>query len=183
MIGNIVARRYAGALFAIGKKKGADELAAFGKDLSALVEALEAAPDLKKVFRNPIFSVEEKKQVIGKVLDSMSPTATVRNFCFLLADKKRLPYLGDIASVFASYLDAEQGVLRGEVVTAIALSEAKQGDVKNKLESQAGRSLVLDFSTDASILGGLILKVGDRVMDASLRAQLGILKENIKRGE
>ncbi len=59
----------------------------------------------------------------------------------------------------------------------------KQKDLKAKLEKQTGRKLVLDFSTDKSILGGVVLKVGDNIMDASLRAQLEILKENIKRGE
>ena len=68
-------------------------------------------------------------------------------------------------------------------MTAIELANAKRDKVKAQLEAQAGRKLELGFSVDKNILGGVVLKVGDRILDASLRAQLGILKDNIKRGE
>jgi F-type H+-transporting ATPase subunit delta len=183
LIGSIVARRYAKALYALGRKKGVDELEAYAKDLDALAAALAASPELVRVFRNPIFSVEEKKGVVAKLLDAISPTGTVRNFCFLLADKERLPVLGEIVAFFNALLDVDRGVLRGELVTAVELAEAKQQAVLQQLEGQAKQKLVLDFSVDENILGGVVLKIGDRTLDASLRAQLGILKENIKRGE
>jgi F-type H+-transporting ATPase subunit delta len=107
----------------------------------------------------------------------------VRNFCHLLADKERLGFLPEIEAEFSRLLDAEKGVIRGELVTAVELDDAKQEAVKKQLESQAGSQLILDFSTNDDILGGVVLKVGDKVLDGSLRAQLDILKENIKRGE
>ena len=183
MINNVAARRYAKALFAIGKEKGGAELDTYGKDLAALGEVMEGAPELVRVFKNPIFSVEEKRAVLGKILDAVSASPMVRNFCALLADKGRLAVLTDIMAVFSTLLDAEKGVVRGELVTAIELGDAKQKAVKAQLEKQAGRQLELDFSVDSAILGGVMLKVGDNVMDASLRAQLNILKETIKRGE
>lgn len=183
MTGNVVARRYARALFAIGKEEGPKALDTYGKDLAQLAESLAKAPQLLRMFRNPIFSVEEKKGVLDKLVAKLEINNVVANFCRLLAEKERLGMLPDIEAVFSTLLDAEQGVVRGELVTAVKLAAAKQKDLKAKLEKQTGRKLVLDFSVDKSIIGGVMLKVGDNIMDASLRAQLEILKENIKRGE
>lgn len=183
MTGNIVARRYAKALFSIGQEKGADALDAYGKDLSGLAEILDQAPELLRIFRNPIISVDEKKQVLEKLFAKLKPSDVVKNFCLLLADKERLSALPDIIAVYSELLDIEQGVVRGELVTAIKLDSKKQTAVKKELEKKSGKKLVLDFEADKSILGGVVLKVGDMIMDASLRAQLGMLQENIKRGE
>ena len=183
MTGNIIARRYARALFSLGKKASSDELSAFGKELDALAGVIESTPELGKIFRNPIISVEEKKALLGALLDKVQVSGIVRNFCNLLADKDRLSAIPEIQAFYNVLLDADQGVVRGELITAIKLPKAKREKVKSQLEKQAGQKLFLSFSTDKSILGGVVLKVGDKVLDASLRAQLGILKENIKRGE
>ena len=183
MTGNVVASRYAGALFALGKQSGPREVESYGRDLDALAEALRDGPELFRVFRNPLFSIEEKSRLVSAVLDKISAEKMVRNFCLLLAEKERLSLLPEIQAHYSTLLDVENGVLRGTVTTAIALDEEKQGKLKERLERQADRSIVLGFNEDPDILGGLILTVGDRIMDASLRAQLGILKENIKRGE
>ncbi len=184
MTGNIVARRYAKALFAVAQAqsdKGA--LAQYGDDLARLAEVLENAPELTKIFRNPIFGAEEKRGVITKVLDKVAACAMVRNFCQLLADKNRLSFLPEINASYGTLLDLAQGVLRGKLVTAVKLSDAVQKNVVNKLQSESGRQVVLEYEVDQDIIGGLMLKVGDKVLDASIRAQLQILKENIKRGE
>jgi len=178
-----VARRYASALFAVGKKKGAADLEAYGKDLAALAEVLQGAPELVRLFKNPIIGPDDKRKVLENIAGKVVQSAVVKNFCQLLVDKGRLACLSDIEAHFHSLLDVEQGVVRGTLITAVALADAKQQEVVKSLEAKADRKLVLDFSVDSSILGGVVLKVGDKVLDASLRAQLGILKENIKRGE
>lgn len=183
MTGNIVARRYARALFAIGQAEGDAALKSYGTDLANLAEVLEGAPELVKIFKNPIFSAEEKKGVVKKVMEKTGPTPMVVNFCSLLADKDRLACLPEIEKYYSELLDAAQGLLRGELVTAVKLTDKMQKDVQKKLETQAGKTIALDFEVDKEILGGLMLKVGDKVLDASIRAQLEILKENIKRGE
>lgn len=183
MTASIVARRYAKALFAIGKDKGEAELEAYGKDLASLATVLEQTPELVKVFRNPIFSVEEKKAVVDKILSQLEPSRTIRNFFMLLADNDRLPYIPEINAYFGVLLDEEKGVVRGQLLTAIGLADAKQAEVKKQLESQLGKQLVLDFASDPAILGGVVLKVGDKILDASLRAQLSNMKEAMKRGD
>jgi F-type H+-transporting ATPase subunit delta len=183
LTGNIVARRYAKALFSLAAKAGKKAPAEFGKDLEAFASVLETSPDLLKVFANPIITADVKKAVLKGVLDKLALKPTVVNFLSLLADKERLPFVLDVAATYRALLDEAQGVMRGQLVTAYALTEARQDQIKTKLEKQSGKKLVLSFAVDPAILGGVLLQVGDKVLDASLRAQLDILKEQIKRGE
>ena len=183
MIGSIVARRYARALFALGKKAGLPELENYASSLGALRSVLAASPDLVRVFRNPIFTPEEKKHVVSQLADKLKLGGAILNFCLLLAEKDRLGELCRIADSFDQLLDVEKGVVRGELLTAVKLNAAKQAEVIKKLGEKTKRTLMLSFGVSPEILGGVVLKVGDQVMDASLRAQLSILKDTIKRGE
>lgn len=183
MTGNIAARRYARALFALGEKTGLPELESYAESLRALRSALVESPDLVRVFKNPIFTHEEKKKVIETLASKLKIKGVILNFFLLLADKDRLRELEDICDVFDQFLDAEKGIVRGELLTAVPLKEEKQAAVVRQLEKKAKRTLVLEFGVSPEILGGVVLKIGDQVMDASLRAQLSILKDIIKRGE
>jgi F-type H+-transporting ATPase subunit delta len=183
LTGNIVARRYAKALFALAGKAGKKAPAEYGKDLEAFAEVLEASPDLLKVFANPVIAAEEKKAVLSGVVGKLSLKPMVANFLSLLADKERLPIVLEVSAYYRTLLDEAEGVMRGQLVTSYALSDARQDQIKTKLEKQSGKKLVLSFAVDSAILGGVLLKVGDKVLDASLRAQFEILKEQIKRGE
>ncbi|MFP4083369.1 MAG: ATP synthase F1 subunit delta [Desulfonatronovibrio sp.] len=183
MIENIVARRYARALFALGQKEGEKQLKAYGEDLSKIVGTLEDAPELVRIFKNPIFNTEEKKGILKQILGKLKCGPVVSNFCYLLADKNRVDCLPEIQAYYAELLDEFEGIVRGEIVTAIKLADNMKQEIVGKLEKQSGLKVVLDYSVDQDILGGLMLKVGDKVLDASIRAQLQILKENIKRGE
>ncbi|WP_295638287.1 ATP synthase F1 subunit delta [uncultured Mailhella sp.] len=183
MIGNVVSRRYASALFSLGKEAGMAELERYGASLSALGEAVEKTPRLAEAFRNPVLSTEEKKKVVLSLLDVAGGGAVEQRFCALLADKGRLPLLPAIAADFSVMLDEARGISRGVVTTAVELDDAHKDSIKNKLESQTERKLELEYVIDPSIIGGIVFRVGDKVYDASLRAQLDNLRESIKRGE
>ena len=142
------------------------------------------SPALERMFKSPVITVAEKHALADQLLDKAGADLTVKNFCRLLADKGRLAALPAIAGCYGELLDAEKGILRGTVITAVKLDAEKQKKLKAGLEKKAGKKkLELEFNVDKSILGGLMLKVGDRVLDASLRAQLTILRDTIKRGE
>lgn len=187
MTGSIVARRYAKALFAIeagkdgAKKTEAREKAASG--LAYLVGCMDASPGLEALFANPVFTAEEKRGVLGALADKGDIGKSVRDFAYLLADKGRLGNLRAIAGEFRAMLDDAGGVLRGEFVSAVPLDDAKRGAITSELEKKAGRPLALEFTVDPNILGGMLLRVGDTVRDASLKTQLSLLTETIKRGE
>ncbi len=183
MTGNVVSRRYAKALFAIGAAKGEAEQAKYGEQLVALGDSIAEAPEAMGFFRNPSFSVAEKKAVLSQLVDKVSADPMVKNFCDLLADNGRVEMISAVAADYKAMMDAVSGVISGELITVGELSDDRRSAIQANLEKQAGKKLELSFTTDRDILGGIVLKVGDRVMDASLKAQLQILKENIKRGE
>lgn len=183
MTGNIVSRRYAKALFAVGQNQGDDQVEAYGAELQELAGALLEAPEAMRFFRNPTFNPDEKKSVMTKIVEKTGANQMVRNFCDLLAEKDRLSVLPAIAADYKKMQDEFQGIVAGEMVTAKPLPDDRQAELKKRLEDQTGKKLELKFADNADILGGVVLKIGDKVLDASLRAQLQILKENIKRGE
>ena len=141
------------------------------------------SPELEKAFKSPVVTAEEKKHILGKLLDDLGADKTLLHFCLLLADKGRLSSLRHIATYYSMLLDAENDVMRGRLLTAIPLDDKKQGQIQKLLEKKAAKHIELTFDVDKSILGGVVLKVGDKVLDASLRAQLALLRDIIKRGE
>lgn len=183
MIGNVVSRRYASALFDLGREAGMSEMERYGATLSALGDAMERSPALSALFRNPVLSPGEKKSVILALLKKAGGGEMERRFCEMLADKGRLPLLGAIAADYGDMLYKAKGISRGVLTTAVVLDEARQKEITKRLEKQTGRELELVFAVDEHILGGLTLKIGDMVLDASLRAQLDNLRESIRKGE
>lgn len=177
-----VAARYAGALFALGQKKGDENLDERGAWLVELARLCEAEPKLRRALNSPAVTTNEKKGIIAKILDLMGADRITRNFLFLLADKDRLAALPEIAEEYGILLDRKRGILRGRVVTAIGLTPQRQEEVKADLEKRLGKNLSLVFDVDPEILGGMALTVGDKTFDSSLRAQLKAMRETLRRG-
>ena len=183
MNGDIVAQRYAHALFAVGKEEGLSKLESYGESLSAMAGMLDGAPELERLFSAPVINVSEKQTVIRTLLSRINADPVVERFCLLLADKDRLALFSDIAACYGTLLDKAKGIVRGRLLTAVNLNKERQASILAKLEQQTSQKLALEFAVDPSILGGIVLRVGDKVLDASLRAQLNILRDIIKRGE
>ncbi len=184
MSSNIVAKRYAKALFDIGEKQGIHILRTYNEELSLVAKTVRENSNLLSLFQNPLFFVEEKKDVLIKIMAKLKVTGIVKNFCELLADKDRLDSILKIADDFERRLLNIQGIVKGRLTTAIALSKEREDAIQTQLEAQLLESASLDlvFDVDKTILGGVVLHMGERVLDASLRAQLDMLKETIKRG-
>lgn len=182
MTDSVVAHRYAQALFSLGNKEGGGAREKHGVCLAELARMLAIQPKLAQTLKSPVIEISEKKAVLSELLKMLKADGTMRNFCFLLADKGRLGSLADIANSYGMMLDEANGVRRGKVITAIKLSPAMQANLKKELEKKAGGPMELVFAIDPEILGGMVLAVGDKVLDSSLRAQLGILRETLIRG-
>lgn len=182
MTDTVIARRYASALFSLSKKEGNESLANHGTCLQDLGTIVAEEPKFGLLLKSPVIEVREKKAVLSAILDKLGADRTMRNFCFLLADKDRLGSLREIADWYGILLDEANGILRGQVITAVKLDEAKRGEIRERLKEKLGHDIELKFRVDPEILGGMVLSVGDKVLDSSLRAQLKILRENLKRG-
>lgn len=182
MTDTAVSRRYAGALFALDGRAGGNAREKHGECLAGLSQMLEIEPRLGLTLKSPVIEISEKKAVMARLLDLLKADAIMKNFCNLLADKNRLGELGAIARNYSRMLDEANGIVRGRVTTAISLSPAKQASLREGLQKKLGSDIELVFEVDPEILGGMVLTVGDKVLDSSLRAQLGNLRNILMRG-
>ena len=191
MKGYAVAGRYARALFELGAKSGEGALDDLNKAFAALAEAICLNSELNDLLRSPVISALEKRNVLDTVLDATLSAKElpkgmrriVRNFYGLLADRDRLLLLGDIARAFAAMLDARRRIMRGRLCIAIELDDIRRESIKSRLEQSFGGTLELEYQVDPAILGGMTLRLGDRILDASLCTQLDMLRDTIKKGE
>ena len=191
MKGYAVAGRYARALFELGAKFGDGALDAMNKALAVLAGAASLNPELYGLLRSPVISVAEKQGVLGKVLDTALPAKElpkamrriVGNFCGLLAEKRRLLLLDLISRAFAAMLDDRRRIVRGSLCTAVELDSARRESIKSWLERNRNETLELEYQSDPAILGGVIVRLGNLILDASLSTQLDKLRDTIKKGE
>ena len=182
MTGSVAAGRYAKALFKLARASGEETMEKTGADLAAFAALSRENNALSTLFRDPVFSPAEKQHVLTSLAEKLDAGKMIRSFLFLLADKHRLALLDSISGEYRKLCDAAKGILRGEMISATPLDEETRATILGQLEKKAGKALILDFKVDESLLGGMLLKVGDNIVDASLKTQLSFLKDTIKRG-
>lgn len=178
MKNTVIAKRYAKALFAVGKEGNA--FADFTKTLNAMSELFVGMPEVADALTNPLYPVEAREKVMEHLLVSMQVSQVLGNFFKLLVQKKRANILPDIAAVFQAMVDADNNMCQGTVVSAMELTPELSAKVKATLEKITGKQVVLTARVDPSIIGGIVAKVGDLVLDGSIKSQLAGLKESIK---
>ncbi|MCF6290254.1 MAG: F0F1 ATP synthase subunit delta [Desulfobacterales bacterium] len=177
----ILAKRYAKALFAVGKEEGNnDEYSQFLSEFAALIDA---RPEVIDALTNPLYPQELRGKVMAAIVKSIGCDQIMGNFLNLLVQKKRAEILADIADVFQQMVDADRNISRGTITTAVALEDELKNKVRTALEKITGKQVLLETRVDPSIIGGMIAKVGDLVMDGSIKRQLTGLNESIKGSE
>lgn len=174
----ILARRYAKALFSIGKEQGTYE--AYNAALQSLSALFQGTPEVADALTNPLYPMEIKEKVMAGIVKSMAADTVMGNFLVLLVQKKRAEILPEIAAEYQAMVDDEQNISHGSVISAVELNEELQAKVRATLEKLTGKKVELTVSVDPSIIGGVIAKVGDLVLDGSIKAQLAGLKDSIK---
>ena len=182
MNGDIVAQRYAKALFALGQQEGMAKLEQYGENLSALEGVLEDSPELVRLFHIPVISVAEKQKVLSQVLDKLDVDPMIKNFCSLLAEKERLPLFEEIAEAFGKLLDEAWGDVRGKLLTAVSLSKEQQAGILARLEKQTSKQIALKFEVDPSILGGVVLQVGGQRAGCEPSSSIGYPQRHHQEG-
>jgi F-type H+-transporting ATPase subunit delta len=170
--------RYATAVFDLAAEERAiDRLAA---DLSSLKVLLQASPELTRLVRSPLFSREDQAKGMEAVLKKAGVSPLARKLVLLLAQKRRLFVLSDVIGAFEQLLARQRGEIAAQVTSARPLSTAETDELKQMLKSKLGRDPKLELSVDPSLLGGLRLKVGSRMIDSSLRTKLEGLRAAMK---
>ena len=173
-----VAGRYATALFELAKD--GHSLDAVASDLTRFNEALDAFDDLKRLMKSPVFSAEEQSRALGAVLDELKIEGLTKNFFLLVAKNRRLFATPDMIRAFRAMLARERGETSATVTAAAKLTESQLTALKQALTAALGKTVMLDEQVDPSLLGGLVVKVGSRMVDSSLRTKLNSLKLAMK---
>ncbi|MEL6751102.1 MAG: F0F1 ATP synthase subunit delta [Pseudomonadota bacterium] len=173
-----VAERYASALFDLAK--GEKKLPAVEKDMDRLDALLKGSDDLMRLVRSPVFSGEEQTAAIGAVLDKAKITGLVGNFVRVVADNRRLFAVPDMIRGFREKMAEHRGETSADVTVAHALSAAQNKELKTTLKSVVGKDVALDVTVDPSLLGGMVVKIGSRQIDTSLKTKLASMKQALK---
>ena len=173
-----LAGRYAAALFELaGEQKAVDAVSA---DLAAFRTAMNASPDLTRVVKSPVFSRDDQGKALKAVLEKMGTATLTTQFLLLLTSKRRLFALTGIIQAYESLVAKSRGEIEADVTSARPLADAELAELKSALKARLGREPRLNAKVDPALLGGLVVKVGSRMIDSSLRTKLTGLRAAMK---
>lgn len=173
-----MAGRYATALFELARDE--NKLDETADALNALEALLDESPDLTRLVRSPVFSSAEQADAMAAIAQKAGIPALTANFLQLLCKNRRLFALRDIVAAFRALLADHRNEMTAEITSAISLSDAQTEELKAILKAKTGRDISLNKRVDPAILGGLIVKIGSRMIDTSIRTKLNNLKIAMK---
>lgn len=173
-----VTSRYASALFdlALAEKK----IPAVEKDLGRFAALLEGSDDLKRLVVSPVFSADDQLNAIDAILTKAKITGLVGNFIRVVARNRRLFEMQDMLPAFRKLAAEHRGEINADVTVAQKLTAEQTKELKAALKSVVGKDVAINATIDPSILGGMIVKVGSKQIDTSLKTRLSSLKLALK---
>lgn len=181
MIPTAVARRYARAVVELGTETGS--LDSLVREISGVAQAYETSTELQDALENPLVAIEAKHAIVDDIASRAGASAMTKNLLRMLTDRRRMRALPRIVQLVTEMSDARKGVVHAEVVTAVQLGESFYERLKSQLERMTGQKIVLDRRVDATLVGGVSTRIGDTVIDGSLRASLSEMKTNLLAAE
>lgn len=165
-----LAGRYAVALFELASEQKA--LDAVAGDLEGLKQLIGESADLRRLIRSPALSRDQQAQAIQALAGKAGFSSLTQQFLGLLAQKRRLFALSDMIDAFEVMLSEHRGEVGAELISAVPLGEEQVETVREQLGKSIGRTVKLSTAVDPNLLGGLVVRVGSRMIDASLRTKL-----------
>jgi F-type H+-transporting ATPase subunit delta len=173
-----VAERYASSLFELALEAGSID--GVGADLDRFQALLDESEDLRRLVASPVFSSEEQQNAVSAVAEKAGISGIVLNFLKVVAGNRRLFALPGMIRAFREIAADHRGEVTAEVTSAHALTATQEKELKSALKGVTGKDVTIAVTIDPSILGGLIVKVGSRQIDTSLRTKLSTLKLALK---
>ncbi len=174
-----VSGRYASALFSLAQESG--QTGPVAQSLDKIDALIAANPDLERLVRSPVFSAADQLKALDAILAKDGVTGIAANFVRLVTVKRRLFFLRSMIADYRKLYDASRGLTRAEVTSASALTDDNLAALKDQLKAASGgRDIQLDVKVDPSIIGGLIVKLGSRMVDGSLRTKLNAIRLAMK---
>lgn len=181
MIGSKISRRYAKALLSIGQEDGQYE--AYGHNLKEFADLCLENDEFFRVLCNQLFSLEDRKAILDSVLKDAGFPTVVNNFLRLLVDKERIGAIQEITTFYRNLTDELSDIKRAQVITARPLKKNAMDRLEQALAGMTKKNVKMNVSEDPELIGGLVVRIGDVVLDGSVKAQLDGLKESLTRGE
>lgn len=169
-----IAGRYATALFELARDQG--KLDAASQDLADLAAMYDESDDLQRMLRSPVIGNQAQSRAIGSILEKAGSDALTSNFVGVMAQNRRLFALRDVCRVFRALLAEHRGEIVAEVTSAQTLNDPQVVAIKSELSAAMRTDVNLETKVDPALLGGMIVKVGSRMVDSSLRTKLQNLK-------
>ena len=173
-----LAEVYARSLFEVARES--DKLDDVRDQIGEVADAISENRDLQVFFFSPYFSTEEKIHALDRAIDGADPS--VRNFIALLIEKHRMPAIFRIRQRFEALWQEENKVLPVQITSAVELDDSTVRSIGDRIGEKTGRKVELRSAVDPDILGGIVLQVGNNVLDASIRNRLENLRKQVARG-
>jgi F-type H+-transporting ATPase subunit delta len=173
-----VAGRYALALFELARD--GDALDAVAADLGAFKAMLDESTDLRRLIRSPVISREQQGRALAAIAERAGFADLTKKFLGVLAEHRRLFTLPEVIAAYGAMLAEHKGEVAAELVSAVPLQEQQVAALKDQLSASVGKQILLSARVDPGLLGGLVVRVGSRMLDASLRTKLRQLELAMK---
>ena len=173
-----LAGRYASALFDLASEAGT--VTAIESDLDRLSEALHESAELRALIRNPEVSRRQLRNVLQGIAGHLELSELTRNFLGVLAENRRASELSGVIRAFHQIAAAQRGEVTAEVASAHALTDSQLSELEQKLRAREGRTVKLKHRVDPDLLGGLIVTIGSKRIDSSIRTRLNSLAHAMK---
>jgi len=171
-----LARRYAGALFEVAKNS--DAIDKIESDLGLLSYSLQSMPRLNEAISHPVLPPARKKEIVSEIFKSELDQVTI-DFVSLLIDKRRADILDEIEREFVNLANEYRGVTPALAISAVPITSDERKQLQKKLEGFTGKKIELTIEEDPEIIGGIIVKIGDTIIDGSVRGYLAGLKDKL----
>ena len=173
-----IAGRYATALFELARDES--RLAETAEELSGLRALLDESEDFARLVRSPVFSTADQLRAIAAIAGGAELSALTTNFLQVLAKNRRLFTLNDVITGFQTLLAGQRNEMTADIVSPVSLTDEQVEELKAILKAKTGRNIFLNQQVEPSLLGGLVVKIGSRMVDNSIRTKLNNLKIAMK---
>jgi len=176
MLRGAVARRYAHAMFELALE--GDMLDSLESDLKGVLEIVEGNPELQRIIYHPQVTSKDKKELVGNIF-SEHISAVAKNSLFFLIDRRRESFLGDIVAAFILLANQHRNIVEVHVTSAVEMNEKEQKNLAKVLDKLAGKKVQPEYAVDPSLIGGVVVRIGDRVIDGSVKTRLATLRDRL----
>lgn len=173
---NVVASRYAEALFQIGEEEDSSNV--LYKELNGVLDLIKSSNELAKALKSPLVAKQEKKNLLSIVFSDQISN-NVKNFLKILVDKDRIVCLEDIRDSYKELINKKNNILEGKAISAIAMSETELNELQTKLSSKYNKNVILENIVDETILGGVLVRLGNEEIDGTIKTRLSNLREQL----